>query len=309
MANDNFNRPLMLINKKPNGTQMIDNGYAFYMYPSLVMEYANKVLTDRERRLYFAISGQAEKDKNGKPYYWAISHYCKIANIKSNHYAEILQGLCQKGFLIHNIFDSIEVLYPISENEILTQNGEIIKVHDSQNGKSASQNALKNGEEESQKGNQDSRFGNKDSLNCANNREIKINKEERESPINPKEKEYEEKISLLIRQIGRKFDIEDKVTQQLQDLKERGFTNEYIFTALDKKSIDSFSMGIGLLFTESYKKEIQREIDTRNKRIEEALKRAENIKPHIQETRKVKMPKVPSPKINIKTYGIEDFEW
>ena len=54
MAENNFNKPLLLINKKPNGEQMVMNGYGFYMIPDLVIKYANRVLTDRERRLYYA---------------------------------------------------------------------------------------------------------------------------------------------------------------------------------------------------------------------------------------------------------------
>lgn len=201
MANLKFNEPLKLINKKPKGEQMIDNNYGFYMYPSLVIAYASKTLTKRELCLYLAISGQAEKDKLGKPCKWAIKHYCEIANIKANHYAEVLESLCKKGFIIHNNFESIEVLYPISENEFISQNGEIKNkvdsfknVQDSKNGKSANCNEqdsiLQNEEEESyQNGNNDFDFGNNFSLNKANNKEIyniinnmNINKDRVNSP-------------------------------------------------------------------------------------------------------------------------------
>ena len=102
-----YNTPLALINKKPKGEQMTENGYGFYMFPSLVFIYACKTLKPTELRLYLAISGQAEKDSLGKPCKWAIKHYCEIANIKSNHYSEVLQGLCEKGFIIHKNFESI----------------------------------------------------------------------------------------------------------------------------------------------------------------------------------------------------------
>lgn len=184
-----YNTPLKLINKKPKGEQMIENGYAFYQYPAPVIKYANEVLKKRELNLYLAISGQAEKDKLGNPCKWAIKHYCEIANIKANHYAEVLESLCKKGFIIHNNFESIEVLYPISENEVISSNGKIESkvdslnkqiienVQDSRNGKSASCNEqdsiLQNEEEEScQSGNNAFNFGNSFSLNKANNKEI-----------------------------------------------------------------------------------------------------------------------------------------
>lgn len=184
-----YNTPLKLINKKPKGEQMTSNNYIFYMYPSLVIAYASKTLSKRELCLYLAISGQAEKDKLGNPCKWSIKHYCEIANIKANHYAEVLESLCKKGFIIHNNFESIEVLYPISEHEVISSNGkieskvdslskEIIEnVQDSTNGKSASCNEqdsiLQNEEEEScQSGNYIFDFGNNFSLNKANNKEI-----------------------------------------------------------------------------------------------------------------------------------------
>lgn len=177
MAKNIFNNPLQLINKKPNGTQMIANGYGFYMYPSLVVEYANKVLTDRERRLYFAISGQAGKDIAGKPYKWTLKHYCQIANIKSNHYSEVLQSLCKKGFIIHKNFESIEVLFPISESECISASGKIKSRQDSLNGKNKSCNEQKlfppkKEENEIENRKIDYNFGNEYSQGYANNKEI-----------------------------------------------------------------------------------------------------------------------------------------
>lgn len=184
-----YNTPLTLINKKPKGEQMTGNGYAFYMFPSLVFTYACKALKPTELKLYFAISAQAEKDSLGKPCKWAIKHYCEIANIKSNHYSEYLQGLCEKGFIIHKNFESIEVLYPISENEYIKPNGKIEKVSYSQNGKSANrqdnssigksanqaeEKIFSQNEEEikTKMGTLNSNFGNDNSQLKANNKEI-----------------------------------------------------------------------------------------------------------------------------------------
>ena len=179
MSKYKFNEPLKLINKKPKGEEMIENGYGFYMYPSLVMSYINdnKVLTDRERRLYLAISGQAEKDRNGKPCHWAIKHYCEIANIGNNHYSEVLDSLCKKGFVKHTNFQTIEVLYPISETEAISPNGKIVKRESSQNGKSANNNQAKifspkKEDEQTQNGNNYFYFGNNYSQVKANNKEI-----------------------------------------------------------------------------------------------------------------------------------------
>lgn len=195
-----FNNPLILINKKPKGDHMTANGYGFYMYPSLVLEYACKTLKPTELRLYLAISGQAERDSSGGQCRWSIKHYCNIANIKSNHYAEVLQGLCEKGFIVHKDFESIEVLYPISKNEYLAPNGQITKMgieiqenkifpkwksaakqeKYSQIGINASNSKEKtssqNKEElKTKKGNSDSNFSKNDSQSKANNKEINNN--------------------------------------------------------------------------------------------------------------------------------------
>ncbi len=278
MKNDCFNNPLLLINKKPNGNQMISNGYGFFMIPTLVMEYANKTLKDTERRLYYAISGQADKDKNGKQFYWAISHYCKIANIKSNHYSEVLQGLVKKGFIIHNKFESIEVLYPISEFEFIKENGQIENTNKlseqfSQVGNEQQIISSQISKEDSQKSNCADKLGNQDSSNCANNREININKEERES-LSSEEKEYESKVHELVSKIANKFDNEEKIKNQLNDLRQKGFSFEFIFLALDNKKIEDFSMGIGLLFKDTYQKEINIKIQ---KKKEEQAKQLERL--------------------------------
>lgn len=279
MKIDNYNKSLKLINNKPNGNQMLENGYAFYMYPVPTIQYANKVLTPTERKLYFAICGQAGKDKDGKPYHWAMKHYCNIANIKSNHYLEPLKGLCKKGFLIHTAFESLEVLFPVSENEYISPNGKIvtrqdsknsndiyvetkiINEHDSQNGKSATKTVTNSDsqieKEEYQKRNSDNIFGNSDSQNYGNNREIKINKEQIENFSPTIDNKYKENVINIVSQIGRKFNIENQVINQLENIRNKGFSYEFIFYALDKKKIEDFKTGLGLLFNESYQKEIQ----------------------------------------------------
>lgn len=175
-----YNKPLTLINKRPKGEKMTENGYGYYMFPSLVMQYANKALKDRERRLYFAISGQAEKDKKGNPCCWTIKHYCQIANIGSNHYSEVLDSLCEKGFIIHNNFETIEVIYLISETEELSPTGKIISRRDLQNSKnenSMEQKLFSQNKEENylQNGNVESNFRKDFSQSKANNKEINNN--------------------------------------------------------------------------------------------------------------------------------------
>lgn len=279
MANDNFNKPLRLINKKPIGNQMINNGYAFYMFPDLVVMYANKVLKDTERRLYFAISGQSEKDKAGKPCFWAIKHYCEIANIKSNHYSEYLQGLHNKGFIVHNNFESIEVLYPISENEIISSNGQIVKrqdskignnaqeefeiakVQDSPNGKSASSNLqesiLVQNEEKTQKGNQEGNLGNNDSSNCANNREIEINKE----TLSTEEKDFLEELEYAVKGISDIYNNREKLIKQIRDLRKQGFSYEFIFRGIENKDFEYFDKGLNLLFYKPYQEEVYKIVE------------------------------------------------
>lgn len=169
MPRDNYNAPLELINKKPQNLP-------FYMYPSEVIKYACETLNGTELKLYLAISGQAGKDKLNKPYHWTLKHYCQIAHLKTNHYQEILQGLCDKGFIIHNKFESIEVLYPIRENEYLTENGELETRQDSSKGKSVTNEAKstlpKREEGEQEKGNYFTNLRNNFSQSCANNKYI-----------------------------------------------------------------------------------------------------------------------------------------
>lgn len=186
MRNNNYNLPLEFTNKKPKGIP-------FYMYPAEVIKYACKNLTGRELKLYLAISGQAWKDNLNKPYHWTLKHFCEVANIKTNHYQEILQELCKKGFIIHEKFEAIKVLYPIGENEYLAENGdiktkqEIFKENNSEitienepnssNGKSANNSMqdlilLKKEESNIKNGNNISNFGNNFSQSKANNKEI-----------------------------------------------------------------------------------------------------------------------------------------
>lgn len=249
MANDNYNKPLLLINKKPNGSQMVMNGYGFYMIPDVVMRYANRALTERERRLYYAICGQAEKDKNGKPCYWAISYYCDIANMQSNHYAEVLSGLVKKGFIVHDKFKSIEVLYPIGENEYINEKGEIISKQ--------LEGALPNlGKVDSDFGNRADQLGNEYSQSSANNREIDIEKELNKETLLARERQYRREVIEVLKELAQEYDIAHLLVKQVNDLRRLGFTYEFIYRAIEKKDNSYFGNGLNLLFYKPYQEEV-----------------------------------------------------
>jgi len=265
--NDKFNLPLVLINKKPSGTQMVMNGYGFYMIPDLVMQYANRVLTDRERRLYYAICGQAEKDKNGKPYCWAISHYCDIANIKSNHYAEILSGLVKKGFIVHDKFKSIEVLYPIGENEYINENGEIVskQLEGALPNLGMSKSITKLGKVDSDFGNRAHQIGNEYSQSSANNREIDIDKEldREELPLRARESKYKREVIEILKELAEEYNIALLLIRQIKELRKEGFTYEFILTAIERKDFSYFKNGFNLLFHKQYQEEVLLMIEER----------------------------------------------
>jgi len=302
MAIDYYNSALKLINPKPTITQMKEQGYQAYVYPQPTIDYACKVLKARELKLYLQISGQAN-NFNG-----AMKFYSEKANIKSNHYSEILESLEKKGFIKHTKYESIEVLFPREEAE-------------SQKGNQAdSQIAIfPNKESSTQKGIEEEQTGNNDSQSCVYNRETNINKEiDRENQATKKEEEFEEKANAILEQIGNRFNIKAQVFQQARDLKAKGFSNEFIFYALDNKGIEDFSKGIGLLFLPSYQKEIKAKIE--DKRIEE--KKMEERLEHLQEllesdpnifdrTRKVRVQKSEKDPIKklVKTYDVSDFVW
>lgn len=173
-----FNNALRLINNKPSITQMRNNDYYAYTYPQPVIDYACKVLNARELKLYLQIGGQA----NG--FNGAMKFYSDKANIRSNHYSEILDNLEKKGFIKHTLFESIEVVYLISESEYISENGEIKKITvDStkkptyQKGNNASYNEQKSflqkkEEKQLQNENTESTSGNNDSQIKGYNKEI-----------------------------------------------------------------------------------------------------------------------------------------
>ena len=90
MAENYFSKAIKLINKKLTITQMVENGLQAYVYPNDTIDYACKVLNSRELKLYLQLCGQAD-NFNG-----AMKFYCDKANIKSNHYSEILDSLEKK---------------------------------------------------------------------------------------------------------------------------------------------------------------------------------------------------------------------
>ncbi len=258
MANDNYNKPLLLINKKPNGSQMVMNGYYFYMIPDVVMKYANRALTERERRLYYAICGQAEKDKNGKPYCWAISHYCDIANIQSNHYSEVLSGLVKKGFIVHDKFKSIEVLYPIGENEYINENGEITskQLEGALPNLGMSKSIPNLGKVDSVFGNRAHQIGNEYSQSSANNREIDIEKELNKETLLGRERQYRREVIEVLKELAQEYDIAHLLVKQVNDLMRLGFTYEFIYRAIEKKDNSYFGNGLNLLFYKPYQEEV-----------------------------------------------------
>lgn len=302
MANDYYNKALKLINPKLAITQMKEQGYQAYVYPQPTIDYACKVLNARELKLYLQISGQAN-NFNG-----AMKFYSVKANIKSNHYSEILESLEKKGFIKHIKYESIEVLFPRDEAE-------------SQKGNQAdSQIAISpNKESSTQKGIEEEQKGNNDSQSYVYNRETNINKEfDRENQAPKKEEEFEEKANAILEQIGNRFNIKAQVFQQAMDLKAKGFSNEFIFYALDNKRIEDFSKGIGLLFLPNYQNEIKAKIQDKkieDKKMEERLEYLQELlkaDPNIfDRTRKVRVQKSESDPIKklVKTYDISDFVW
>lgn len=245
-----YTHALKLVNNKLTITEMVQAGYQAYVYPQPVIDYACKVLTLRELKLYLQISGQA----NG--FTGAMKFYCNKANIKSNHYSEIVSALEKKGFIRRTAYESIEVLYPTESEEEYNEQSEIENPPDiiSQIEESTSPkidvDILKIGNHDSQiydyNRAENNYMPNKDTL-----------------PTYTSPQTYKQKVVELLTQIGKTHSITSKVFQQLEDLREKGLTYEFIYRALTNKKIDDFSMGIGLLFTESYQEEIRAKIDKR----------------------------------------------
>lgn len=295
MTRNYYTKALKLINNKPTITQMVDQGYQAYAYPQPTIDYACKVLNARELKLYLQISGQA----NG--FSGAMKFYSDKANIKSNHYSEILESLVKKGFIKHIKYESIEVLYPTEKVE--SQNRNQVD--------STTANILQKRESTTQKGNTEEQKRKNDSLICGYNRETEINKEINREILS-KENEYEEKIHLILNKIGARFNITDKVYSQLKELKTKGFSNEFIFYALENKNIGDFSMGIGLLFKETYQKEIQAKISQKKeqlKRILESIDKSIEERKKISKYRTVKMPEPTPITIPRSIYSVDSISW
>jgi len=163
MAENYFSKAIKLINKKLTITQMVENGLQAYVYPNDTIDYACKVLNSRELKLYLQLCGQAD-NFNG-----AMKFYCDKANIKSNHYSEILDSLEKKGFINHIKYESIEILFPTESAEVQKGNHakeknftKIITIEELEN---------------NQKRNEENEKGNTTSQGCVYNKDIIINKE------------------------------------------------------------------------------------------------------------------------------------
>ena len=297
MANDYYNKALKLINLKQTISQMREQGYQAYVYPQPTIDYACKVLGARELKLYLQICGQAN-NFNG-----SMKFQSKKANIKSNHSSEILESLEKKGFIKHTKYESIEVLFPREEAE-------------SQKGNQADSTIaiFPNKESRTQKGIEEEQKGNNDSQSYVYNRETNINKEiDRENQAPKKEQEFEKKANTILEQIGNRFNIKSQVFQQAINLKEKGFTNEFIFYALDNKRIEDFSKGIGLLFLPTYQNEIKAKIEDKRvaeKKMEEIIKRLEKLNlEEFNKTRKVRIKENNTPIQLVKTYNDSEIVW
>ena len=297
MANDYYNKALKLINLKQTISQMREQGYQAYVYPQPTIDYACKELNARELKLYLQICGQ-KNNFNG-----SMKFYSQKANIKSNHYSEILESLEKKGFIKHTKYESIEVLFPREEAE-------------SQKGNQADSTIaiFPNKESRTQKGIEEEQKRNNDSQSYVYNRETNINKEiDRENQAPKKEQEFEKKANTILEQIGNRFNIKSQVFQQAINLKEKGLTNEFIFYALDNKRIEDFSKGIGLLFLPTYQNEIKAKIEDKRieeKNMEERIKRLEELNlEEFNKTRKVRIKENNTPIQLVKTYDDSEIVW
>ena len=72
----------------------------------------------------------------------------------------------------------------------------------------------------------------------------------------------------------------------------------YFFTSLLRLNRNSVEGG-----------EVYERKEKMEKELKEAIEYSKNHQEVKQETRKVKMPEVTGPKVNIKTYSKEEFEW
>ncbi len=231
----------------------------------------------------------------------AMSFYCKNANIKSNHYSEILESLVKKGFAAHENYKYIKVLYPTEEEMCEIPQMVNMGENNSQNGKTADQNRNNNSE-----------ISKSDSQSCVNNKYIdNKNKEDRFADT---ETEYKNKVLEKINLIADRFNNESQLNIQLADMQNKGFTYEFMFYALDNKKIEDFSRGLGLLFYLPYQEEIKAKIEDskrqkemQKQRMIKNLEIIEQMKNKPKEVNYVRIEKIPQPRPLIEPIPMRDF--
>lgn len=252
MAIGYYNKALKLINNKPSITQMVEQGYQAYVYPQPTIDYACEVLNARELKLYLQISGQA----NG--FNGAMQFYSEKANIKSNHYSEVLESLVKKGFINHKNYESIEVLFPTESAESQNGNIEVTKPA----------TILPKGESSTKKGNTEEQKGKNDSQSYVYNRETEINKE----TLTIREKESLEELEQAINGISKIYNNKELLIRQVRDLRKQGFSYEFIFRGIENKDFEYFEKGINLLFYKPYQEEVYKIMEEFRKAEEEIEK-------------------------------------
>lgn len=100
----NYRKAVELINDKPKEGQ-------FYLLPEESLLYAFDALSKPALRMWIVYAGQA----NGfKP---SMELICQKSKIGSNNYAKYRAELIKKNFLIVDAYESITVLYPISDDK------------------------------------------------------------------------------------------------------------------------------------------------------------------------------------------------
>ena len=256
MSRINYYKAVLLINNKLSISQMIEQGFQAYVYPQPTIDYACKVLCGRELKLYLQICGQA----NG--FRGAMKFYSDKSNVNTKNYPKILESLEKKGFIKHIAYESIEVLFPTEENNINTlaksQNGKNETLTGiSKNGKTQeNENISQFGEIKSNFGNEKSNFGNNFSKSCGYNREIENRIEINKETLSQDEKDALEELGYAVKGIAELYNNESKLIKQIKELKQKGFSYEFIFRGIENKGYEYFENGFNLLFYEPYQKEV-----------------------------------------------------